>query len=317
MIVKPFKTTLESEALNSIALRLPISHPMHKNMQKKAKNKAAGDIGEEVVMRELAKLRLPYSFNAYHNVSLYAEKLIQIDILIVTPHYALILEVKNFKDTVEITTNPSQMVQTLANGVKNVSRSPESQVEDYIYQLTQFFKQFNINLPVLGAVVFAFETLHIINSSNRTTILLQNDLLNYLRAIKTQKPHLNVTQLERIKNLILQKNKDYQPFPLSDYYSIDPKDLITGVICENCTYIGIKKVKRRWICPKCSSTSQTAHQHTIKEYFLIARKTLSNKECRQFLHLNNNHEATRIMKKANLTKIGNSSSTKYQMIFPK
>ncbi|MEK3978707.1 nuclease-related domain-containing protein [Psychrobacillus sp. FSL K6-2836] len=317
MIVKPFKTTLESEALNSIALRLPISHPMHKSMLKKAKNKAAGDIGEEVVMRELAKLKLPYSFHAYHNVSLYAEKLIQMDILIVTPHYALILEVKNFKDTVEITTNPSQMVQTLANGVKNVSRSPESQVEDYIYQLTQFFKQFNINLPVLGAVVFAFETLHIINSSNRTTILLQNDLLSYLRAIKTQKPHLNVTQLERIKNLILQKNKDYQPFPLSDYYSIDPKDLITGVICENCTYIGIKKVKLRWICPKCSTPSQTAHQHTIKEYFLIARKTLSNKECRQFLRLNNNHEATRIMKKANLTKIGKSSSTKYQMIFPK
>lgn len=268
-------------------------------------------------MRELEKLKLPYSFHTYHNISLYTEKLIQMDILIVTPHYALILEVKNFKDTVEITTNPSQMVQTLANGTINVCRSPESQVEDYIYQLTHFFKQFNINLPVIGAVVFAFETLHIINSSNRTTILLKNDLLPYLRSIKTQKSHLTEMQLERIKNLILQKNKDYQPFPLSEHYSIDPKDLITGVICEKCTYIGIKKVRRRWICPKCNSTSQTAHQHTIKEYFLIARKTLSNKECRQFLRLNNIHEATRIMKKANLTKIGKSSSTKYQMNFSK
>lgn len=317
MIVKPFETTLETEALDSLASRLPISHPMHRKMQKKAKNKAAGDIGEEVVMHELTKLKLPYSFHAYHNISLYAEKLIQMDILIVTPHYALILEVKNFKDTVEITTNPSQMVQTLANGVKNVSRSPESQVEDYIYQLTQFLKQYNITLPVLGAVVFAFETLHIINSSNRTTILLKNDLLSYIRSIKTQKPDLNEAQLERIKNLILQKNKDYKPFPLSDYYSIDPIDLITGVICEKCTYIGIKKAKRRWICPKCGSTSQTAHLHTIKEYFLIARKTLSNKECRQFLHLNNIHEATRILKKANLTKTGKSSSTKYQMDFSK
>ncbi|WP_277586494.1 nuclease-related domain-containing protein [Psychrobacillus antarcticus] len=317
MIVKPFKRTLEAEALNSLATRLPISHPMHRKMQKKAKNKAGGDIGEEVVMRELEKLKLPYPFHAYHNISLYAEKLIQMDILIVTPHYALILEVKNFKDTVEITSNPSQMVQTLANGTINVCRSPESQVEDYIYQLTYFFKQFNINLPVLGAVVFAFETLHIINSSNRATILLKNDLLPYLRAIKTQKPHLTETQLERIKNLILQKSKDYKPFPLSENFLIEPNDLITGVICEKCTYIGIKKVKRTWVCPKCNSTSQTAHQQTIKEYFLIARKTLSNRECRQFLRLNNNHEATRIMKKANLTKVGKSSSTKYQMIFPK
>lgn len=295
--MKPFQPTLQAEALSSLAIRLPISHPMHRKILTKAKNKVAGDIGEEVVMRELAKLKLPYSFHTYHNISLYAEKLIQMDILIITPHYALILEVKNFKDTVEITTNPSQMIQTLANGVVNVCRSPESQIEDYIYQLSHFFKQYNINLPVLGAVVFAFETLRIINSSNRTTILLQNDLPHYLRTIKTQKPPLSEIQLERIKKLILQKNKDYQPFPLSDYYSIDPKDLIPGVICEKCAHIGIKKVKRRWICPKCHTISQTAHLNTFKEYFLISRKTLSNKECRQFLHLNNNHEATRIIKK--------------------
>lgn len=317
MIVKPFQKTLDAEGLNSLATRLRVSHPMHGKMKKKAKNKAAGDIGEEVVMRGLEKLKLPYTFYVYHNISLYSEKLIQMDILIVTPHYALILEVKNFKDTVEITTNPSQMVQTLANGVINVCRSPESQVEEYIYQLTQFFKQFKIHLPVLGAVVFAFETLHIINSSNRTTVLLQNELIPYLRAIKTHNPLLTEPQLERIKNLLLQKSKHYHPFPLSEYYSINTKDLITGVICENCAYIGMKKYKRRWICPKCNAKSHTAHQYTMKEYFLIARKTISNKECREFLHLNNNHEATRIMKKANLTKIGKSSSTKYQMIFPK
>ena len=144
MIVKPFQKTLDAEGLNSLATRLRVSHPMHGKMKKKAKNKAAGDIGEEVVMRGLEKLKLPYTFYVYHNISLYSEKLIQMDILIVTPHYALILEVKNFKDTVEITTNPSQMVQTLANGVINVCRSPESQVEEYIYQLTQFFKQFKI-----------------------------------------------------------------------------------------------------------------------------------------------------------------------------
>ena len=317
MIVKPFQPTLQAEALSSLATRLPTSHPMYRKIQTKVKNKVAGDVGEEVVMRELAKLKLPYLFHAYHNISLYAEKLFQMDILVITPHYALILEVKNFKDAVEITTNPSQMIQTLANGVVNVCRSPESQIEEYIYQLSHFLKQYNINLPVLGAVVFAFETLRIINSSNRATILLQNDLPHYLRTIKTQKPHLSEIQLEQIKKLILQKNKNYQPFPLSDYYSIDPKDLITGVICEKCAYIGIEKVKRRWICPKCHATSQTAHLNTIKEYFLISRKTLSNKECRQFLHLNNNHEATRIIKKANLTKVGKSSSTKYQMIFPK
>ena len=317
MIVKPFKKPLDAEALNSLATRLKVSHPMHGKMKKKAKNKVAGDIGEEVVMRELEKLKLSYSFHVYHNISLYSEKLIQMDILIVTPHYALILEVKNFKDTVELTTNPSQMIQTLANGVINVCRSPESQTEEYIYQLTYFFKQFKIHLPVLGAVVFAFETLHIINSSNRTTVLLKNEIIPYLRAIKTQTPLLTEPQLERLKNLLLQKNKHYNPFPLSEYYSIDLKELITGVICENCAFIGINKFKRRWICPKCNATSQTAHHHTIKEYFLIARKTISNKECREFLHLNNNHEATRIMKKANLTKIGKSSSTKYRMNFPK
>jgi len=313
LIAKSFAKSLHADALTALSKRLRKSHPNYAYIRDELMQKIAGDLGEEVVMKELENLKLPYKFFIFHNLSLYSENSFQMDILLISPYFALILEVKNISGEIEILTNPSILVRTKPNGEKNTYKSPIPQLEEYIYQLSQIFKRHKINLPIFGAVTFAFARSYVKSAPTDTVFLLSNEVRKFIRGIKTTKPILSEDQLEKLKNWILNNNKEYNSFPLSKHYSINPLDIITGVECPTCTFIGMKKVIRNWTCPKCRNFSKLAHEQTIKDYFLIYKETINNQECRRFFHLQDKHDATRILKNANLIVTGKSRKTEYTM----
>lgn len=275
--------------------------------------KIAGNIGEKAVMRELEKLKLSHNFYIFHNLHLYSEISFQVDILIISPNFALILEVKNISGEIEILTNPSILVRTKTNGEKNSFKSPIPQLEEYKYQLSQLFKSLNIKIPIYGAVTFAFASSYVKTAPVDTVFLLTNEIRNFIRELNTTNSFLTNEELDKIKNWILIKNREYNSFPLSRYYSIDPSDIITGVECPACAYIGMKKVSRNWVCPRCRNFSKLAHEQTLKDYFLIYKDTINNQECRRFFHLQDKHEATRILKNNKLIASGKSRKTEYTM----
>lgn len=75
MIAKKYATTLYGEALKTLYKRLPRKHPKFKLIQNEYHQKVAGDLGEEIVMRVLEQVQLPYKFYVFHNISLYTESL--------------------------------------------------------------------------------------------------------------------------------------------------------------------------------------------------------------------------------------------------
>lgn len=313
MIAKPFAKTRHAEALIALTRRLRKTHPKYTQIRDDMMQKNAGDFGEEAVMRELEKLKLPHKFYIFHNVSLYAETNFQMDILLISPYYALILEVKNITGEIEITTNPSMLVYTKPNGEKKSINSPVPQLEDYIYQLSQLFQHHKINIPIYAAVTFAFAKSYVKKVPTDTVFLLTNELRRFIRSINTEKPILSEAELDKVKNWLLRKNNEYNPLPLSKHYAIDPHDIVTGVECPNCGYIGMKKITRNWACPNCRKFSKDAHEKTLKDYFLIYKETINNQECRRFFHLQDKHDATRILMNPKLIKSGKSRSTKYTM----
>ena len=86
LIAKPFAKSLYADALIALNKRLPQSHEKYALISNNMKQKIAGDIGEEVVMKELEKLQLPYPFYIFHNLFLHSENPFQLDILVITPH---------------------------------------------------------------------------------------------------------------------------------------------------------------------------------------------------------------------------------------
>jgi len=315
MIVKPYTQTLYMEALISLNKRLKKNHPKYISLREELNRNTAGDIGEEAVMNFLQKVKLPYNFFAFHNISLYGDSLFQMDVLLITQYYAVILEVKNIAGEIEFKSHPFQLSRTLSTGERNSFDSPEIQLQEYMYQLNGIFKSAGFSLPIYGAVVFPFASSYIKTPPSETTILFRNEIRSYLRNLKTENPPLTLESLNRLKNFIQNKTTNYKPFPLTQHFAIHPDDIINGVECTTCNFVGMKKVARYWICPRCKNISNTAHIKTIKEYFLVYKDSISNKECRQFLNLNNMYEANRILKKANLIKTGKYKDAKYKMNF--
>ena len=310
MIAKHYSTTIYVEALKALYKRLPKDHQKFFLIQNEYHRKVAGDIGEEVVMKVLEQLQLPYKFYAFHNVTLYAESLFQIDILIISPYYALIFEVKNIKGEISLTVNPQQLVRKLQTGEINVFDSPVPQLAEYEYQLDQIFQQKKVPLPIHSAIVMTFNS-QIIMAPNDVKLLTTKEIKPFLRSLKTTTPLISNKELENLKQWILMANKDFLPFPLSKHFSISPDTLLMGVICSNCRLIGMKKIRHNWFCPRCKIYNKKAYEQALKDYFLIYKSTMSNNECQQFLKLNNKHEATRILKHNMLIKTGQSRNTKY------
>ena len=205
MIVKPYAQTLFMEALISLNKRLKKNHPKYISLQEDLKRNIAGDIGEEAVMSILQKVKLPYKFFVFHNISLYGESLFQMDVLIITNHYAVILEVKNIQGEIEFKSHPYQLSRTLSTGVRNSFDSPEIQLQEYIYQLNMIFKAAGFLIPIYGAVVFPFTSSYIKTPPSETTVLFRNEIRAYLRKLKPHDPPLSIETLNASKILFKTK----------------------------------------------------------------------------------------------------------------
>lgn len=313
MIVKAYAKSIHLDAMEMLLKRLSVDHPIYSKILNQIGTTRAGDIGEEIVFRELEKMQLPFKYYVFHKLLLFAENAFELDILLITPFGAIILEVKNFSGTLEFTGNPSQMIQRKDSGEINKYPCPAVQLNEYKYQLSQFFIDHNIPIPIYGAVVFASRKSFVKISTEKAEILYRNEVRPFLRKFQKLKPTLTEEDMEKIKDILLLKNTPFAYFPLSKHFSIQTKDIIRGVECNRCGYLGMQKRNRTWYCPSCSKNDSSAYKKTITSYFLLCKDSITNKECREFLLLSNRHEAKRILANSNLIKTGNNKSTIYKI----
>ncbi len=313
LIGKGYSDTHYLDALYGLIQRLSLSNPKRQELLNEYNRIKAGNFGEKVVMNSLEQLQLPYQFYIFHDLYLSIESHIQIDILILTRYYAFIFEVKNIKGAIELTDNPSQLIRTLPDGEIHVFKSPEPQLEEYIYQLQKFFQNKNIHIPVYGAIIFPFTSSFIKQSSNKTTVLQKNEIKPFLRRIVTKCESITDDELEYLRHSILDKHKEFIPYPLIERYNIPREDVSNGVICNKCNTLGMKRLSHYWRCPNCYSKSSKAHERAIYDYLTIINNKISNEECRKFLNIKSVDQSYRMLKNMNLIKLGKTSRVKYML----
>ncbi|WP_144512424.1 nuclease-related domain-containing protein [Bacillus sp. FJAT-22090] len=313
MIVKKYSKSIHIEAMKLLIRRLHTSHSLYEKVMTAIHAATAGEFGEEMVFRELERMRLPYKYHVYHKLLLHSERSFELDILLITPFGAVIFEVKNITGEIEFQENPSQIIQRKENGEINKYPCPVTQLKGYKAELAHFFNDHNISIPIYGAIVFASHKSYVRVSNNQARILYKNEIIPYLLQLQKKSPILNDEEMENVKNILLNKNTPFTYFPLTKYFSINPNELLRGVECPECHYVGMRKIKRTWECPKCGQKDIHAYKEALASYFLIYKNSITNKECRDFLKLNNRHEATRILSNENLIKVGNKKSTYYKM----
>ena len=239
----------------------------------------------------------------------------QIDTLILTEKFILIIDVKNITDKLRFKTNPNQLEQESKTGEVRRMDCPLEQLHTHIYNLQNWLTKKGIQVDIIGRVLLSNPNCHVIEAPPNAPIIYKKGLPVLLRN-QSKKPTIHSPKLiKRIEELIRKSQIDYNPFPLCNYFSVDPESLKRGQLCTKCgeTMQYISHKQRR--CTECGITAPNNYSETLMDYFTLINNSISNRECREFLQLKNKDAANYAIKSLPLNKTGKSVATRY--IWPK
>lgn len=287
--------------LATLLHRLPPHDEKYVQLQQLLKNIESGDFAEQYVKTMLEQT----DPQAIILTDLYLSNT-QIDCLYITSTFCLVLEVKNIKGKVRITSTPRQMLRE-----DTIFQSPEAQLDRIQLYLSAFLQKHSISCPLYYAISFPYHNAEISYESKKYPLLIGKDLLYYIAQLQHQQqtiPHQRIAQLIQEKS-----KKEYRPQPLCERYKIHHQLIKTGVSCPSCQHIPMQRLNRTWSCPACGVNDNKAHEQALKQYALLFGNRITNRECIQFLHLRNRQEATRILQNCCASRHGNIRNSYYTL----
>lgn len=258
------------------------------------------------------KCRFLFDHYVFHDLSPTSD--FQIDSYVMTPWYSVVLEVKNISDVLEFKDNPPQLIRTREDGHRDGFESPVVQLERNCDLLSEWLRNRGIHLPIYGAVVLAYPKQIVAVPPVRTKLLFPSLIPSYIRSIPQQGVKLDTATFNWLSGELLNSHQPFIPKPICESYGIPFGDFQPGVRCITCGRIGMIKLPRTWCCPYCGAHDHMAHERTLLEWFLIYKKSITNKECREFLGVDI-HTAKRILKSMNLKSEGKNRYRTYIMDF--
>ncbi|MFC4411505.1 nuclease-related domain-containing protein [Chungangia koreensis] len=312
MALKEKSISLNLMGLLALEKRLVLEDENHAFIRRKRLSAQAGIGGEEILQRAFKLNKFNHEYEIIHDLHLDANSKFQIDTVYFTPSYVMVLEMKNIAGKVRFEMNPRQMKRTLLSGQVDAFDCPGIQVEKNIMLLKEWLFDRGFDLPVYGAVLFARSST-IFENEPPFKVMFPSELPVYLRKIHQPGKEMDRGTFQLLARELIESHIVFNPFPICRNYKIELEQILTGVECKQCLELGMKKVKKGWICSQCGFIDRHAHRDTLVEWFMLFGGELTNRECRRFLGIDNAQLATRLLEGANLIPYGNNKGRKYGM----
>ncbi|MBK3497277.1 NERD domain-containing protein [Viridibacillus sp. YIM B01967] len=315
MICKTRTDGLQIAGLQALYERLDAGHLKKDVVLSKWQSAKFGVIGEERITELFYTYHFPFNYRILHDVSLSSSGKFQVDTLMLTPYFAVILESKNISGVLRFETKPDRLVRTLKNGQLDVFENPAVQVERNMYLLEDWLLARGLDVPVFGAIVLTGNYQQVELAPEYVPVIFTKTIPVFLRKLDRQRSYLSLDQLDWLVQELIASHRAFMPFPMCTRWGIDITELRSGVKCTECGRFGMERIKRTWECPICKHRDAKAHEHTIRDWFMLVSKTITNKECRQFLHIDHHQTASRILNCMELIVKGVGKGTTYEMKF--
>ncbi|MED1468829.1 nuclease-related domain-containing protein [Bacillus salipaludis] len=265
MIVKERTIPLKILILAAILRRLPLSHAKYQQILDELGRRQAGYEGEKSLdfyYRELPKQK----YLIFHDLNLPdGDYNCQIDTLLLTPEFILIIDVKNMSGKLIFDTENEQFIQIKGEEEKGYS-DPIAQAERHHEYIKKLLAANHLPpVPVVYLVVISNSyASYVITGKNAYKIkpkVCKGDIMlkriQDLEGIYTT-PILPVKDLRKLSRLLLKMNTPPTRYLLQKF-GIKRLDLLTGVQCPYCKYLPLIRKKQKWYCPKCQHYSMDAH----------------------------------------------------------
>lgn len=321
MLIKERKIPLVILILEALCRRLSPNHPKYQEIQEELGRRRAGFQGEvafDYYLRFLPKDK----YMILHDLNLPdGDYNCQIDTLLISQEYALIIELKNMAGKLVFDTENEQFIQ-INNEREKGYPYPITQAERHQEYLRKLLKEHKYpSMPIEYEVVISNSyTTYVVTGKNTHKVkprvckadVFQNKI-SYFENQHT-KPVLEARGLRKLCRLLMKMNTVPTSYILRKY-GINKHNLSIGVFCPRCSYFPMIEKRAKWFCPSCKTYSKDAHISALMDYFLLIDSQITNQQFRDFCHITSPHTSKRFLISANLsydprTKKGRSYSPK-------
>lgn len=240
----------------------------------------------------------------------------QMDTLLLTPRYILLIETKNYTGTLYFENNSKQMTQTKDEKDKAYD-NPILQVKMQKWHLERWLAENKFKIPPIYYLVTISNSSAIIKVSHPSLhkLVLKGDTLleRVLETNESNKEEIfSEKDLKKLQKLFIKKQEPLYP-DLLKFYSLTEDDIRNGVQCPDCSSFGMQRMKWKWQCPSCMHTSKNAHYSAILEFLLLISPTFTNRELRKFLHVPSVKSTSSMVSHMHLPMKGNKKGRTYHM----
>lgn len=236
----------------------------------------------------------------------------QIDTLLLTKNFLLILEVKNISGRIDYEESKHQFLRKRPNGLEDTLTNPIDQLIRHEEYFQRFLSKMRYSLPIEKVVIMANPSTIIGNVPNTVPFLHASGLRSFVKACMIKHPsQLTTSQLDKLAKLLLAKieSRNYD-------LNISLDRIRKGVLCEHCDYqIQMNYSRGYWHCPNCGNRSKKALLRALDDYRLLINNQITNKEFREFFGVKSMDTVSKILTRSSLIPVGNKKGRYY--IIPK
>ncbi|CRK81385.1 nuclease-related domain-containing protein [Neobacillus massiliamazoniensis] len=296
--------------------RLIIGHHKHSEVERSLAKRRAGYWGEITLNKFLKEL--PQSkYHIFHDLQLQIEGVhFQIDALLLTKYYILIIEAKNIIGPLTFDSIFKQLIRN-QDGKEEIFEDPRVQAKYHQILLNRWLRYHGFNLLPVEHLVFF--------SSHHSYLKTKpSDTSDFSKVCKAREIFLKINDFEneyRRKKIDQQAADDLGNFIISQHtpktinileeFHLTTKNIRTGTCCPNCSFTPMIYVRGIWSCPSCKQKSKDAHLEGIGDYLYLIKPTITNSEFREFFHLPNNNVPQKMLQSSNLNSSGKTKNRYY------
>ncbi|WP_053360689.1 NERD domain-containing protein [Bacillus sp. FJAT-27251] len=303
------------EKLEALKRRLPVSHPKWNTIQEEWARRYAGFRGEKTVYYYLSLLD-DHPYHIFHGLRLAnGSHFFQMDFLLLTTRYALIIETKNIAGEL-LFDEQGQLIRTINSKTDGYS-DPVAQAQHHQRSLRKWLKAHHFPPLPVDYVVIISQPSSIIKMERSDPAVRQrvqpvSGLHNFIfRCDGAYKREvLDAKGLRKLGRLLIKKNVPLETDVLKDF-GLTENDLLTGVECPKCGTVPMVELKAWWKCPDCGFHSKDAPIQGINDYFLLISPTFTNSQIRDFLLLSSRQKTRRMLAAVNVPFKGENKARVY------
>lgn len=307
MIVKPQYIPLRLLAVEALLNHLPPDTFGRAAIEDELARRQTGWRGEQELSFQLAGFRDTSTRILYDLHLSVRQETCQMDGVLLTQGFASIIEAKNYSGTLHFLPD-GQMIRSIGNRNEGFP-NPVLQVQRHSRMLKNWMAAGQYpTLAINPQVAIANPATMIENPANLRSV---RDYVTHAEQIpsrinqfiKKHPENLSPQLLSQIEQQLLKANSEPSLDVLSGF-KIRAEDLQHGIRCNHCHRYSMQRAYGTWKCSYCGGTSRTAHEQMILDYFLLLGPTMTNRQCREFLNVEDRKLVRNLLLKMNISPVG-------------